>query len=254
VIKGNLTACLRCDEVDMPGMASFDARERRFPNAAALSEALAGDIASALEFGLAAGRGASLIVPGGRTPIALFSRLSSVELDWQNVWVSLTDERWVDGGSQGSNERLVREHLLRNAAASCNFVGLKNAAADPRSGAALSWSTIADLPRPFDFVLLGMGDDGHVASLFPDSPGLSVALDPAGPPGCVAMTAPVAPRARLSLNLRALLDARAVAVLIAGSRKWATYERARMRGPVVDLPVRALLQQQNLPVTVYWSP
>ncbi len=238
----------------MPGRASFEARERRFPNASALTEALAADIASALETGLGTGRGASLVVPGGRTPIALFERLSSVELDWQNVWVTLTDERWVDSGSSSSNERLVREHLLRHAAAKCNFVGLKNAAADARSGAAASWSAIAELPRPFDFVLLGMGDDGHIASLFPNSPGLDAGLDPMRPPGCIAMTAPAAPQARLSLNLRALIDARAIAVLIVGGAKWATYERARVRGPVLDMPVRGLLLQQNVPVTVYWSP
>lgn len=235
-------------------MASFEARERRFADASALTEALAADIASALETGLSAGRGASLVVPGGRTPIALFDRLSSVELDWQSVWVTLTDERWVDPASGGSNERLVREHLLRNAAARCNFVGLKNAAADPRSGAAAGWSAVAELPRPFDFVLLGMGDDGHIASLFPDSPGLGAGLDLSGPPACIAMTAPAAPHARLSLNLRALTDARAIAVLIVGGQKLATYERARARGPVVDMPVRGLLLQQNVPVTVYWSP
>ena len=103
-------------------------------------------------------------------------------------------------------------------------------------------------------MLLGMGDDGHVASLFPDSPGLAVALDPGRPPGCVAMTAPVPPRERLSLNLRALLDSRRIAIVITGAEKWATYERARLRGPAVDMPVRALLQQQNVPVAVYWSP
>ena len=68
------------------------------------------------------------------------------------------------------------------------------------------------------------------------------------------MTAPAPPRARLSLNLRALLDSRRIAVLIMGKDKWATYERARKRGAVADMPVRALLQQQNVPVSVYWAP
>jgi 6-phosphogluconolactonase len=238
----------------MPGTANFDTREHRFANAAALTEALALEITGALQDGLAAGRGASLAVPGGRTPVALFERLSGAELDWDDVWITLTDERWVDATSSSSNEKLVRDHLLREAAAEANFVGLKNASAEAHAGARLSWSSVAELPRPFDFMLLGMGDDGHVASLFPDSPGLAVALDPSQPPGCVAMTAPEPPRARLSLNLRALLDSRRIAVLIVGDAKWATYERARVRGPAVDMPVRALLQQQNVPVSVYWSP
>jgi 6-phosphogluconolactonase len=103
-------------------------------------------------------------------------------------------------------------------------------------------------------MLLGMGDDGHVASLFPDSPALALALDPAQPPGCIAMTAPVAPRERLSFNLRALLDSRRIAVLITGADKWATYQRAHAHGPALEMPVRALLRQQNVPVTVYWAP
>src|SRR6185312_8806053 len=143
-----------------------------------------------------------------------------------SVWVTLTDERWVDVHSSASNERLVREHLLRNAAAGAQFLGLKSPQTDPHSAAAGCWSALAELPRPFDFVLLGMGDDGHVASLFPDSPGLAAALDLAQPPGCVAMSAPAAPRTRMSLNLRALMDARRIAVLIVGEAKWATYERA----------------------------
>lgn len=238
----------------MTEFSGYSAQERRFPNAAALTEALCGEIVTSLQTGLAAGRGASLVVPGGHTPVALFDRLCMAQLDWQSVWVTLTDERWVDPHSSASNERLVREHLLRNEAAAAQFVGLKSSAADPHGAAAGCWSALAELPRPFDFVLLGMGDDGHIASLFPDSPGLTLALDLNQPPGCAVMTAPAAPRTRMSLNLRALLDARRIGILIVGQAKWATYERARARGPAVDMPVRALFAQQNVPVTLWWAP
>lgn len=238
----------------MADFTDYSTHERRFPNAAALTEALCGEIVASLQEGLAAGRGASLVVPGGHTPVPLFDRLSNEQLDWSSVWITLTDERWVDTHSSASNEHLVREHLLRNAAAQAQFVGLKSPHAEPQAAAAGCWSALAELPRPFDFVLLGMGDDGHVASLFPDSPGLAAALDLSQPPGCAAMTAPAAPRTRMTLNLRALLDARRIAVLIVGQAKWATYERARARGPAVDMPVRALFAQQNVPVTIWWAP
>ena len=238
----------------MPGTVRPDTQLRRFPNTEALNEALAAEITASLDHRLRAGRSASLVVAGGRSPVAVFEQLSVMALDWSRVWVTLTDERWVRTSSSDSNEHLVREHLLRNAAAKAHFVGLKTDAPDPQAGAAASWAGIAKLPRPFDYVLLGMGDDGHTASLFPDSPALGVALDAQQPPGCVGMMAAVAPFARLSLNLSALLDSRHIALLIIGSGKWVTYERACAAGPIAQMPVRALLRQQRVPVSVYWAP
>jgi 6-phosphogluconolactonase len=238
----------------MHGTTSFEAQERRFPRAQALIDTLAADMADALEEGLARGRGASLAVAGGRTPAPVFEALSQIELDWEDVWVTLTDERWVPATQDGSNERLVRQHLLRNEATQAHLVGLKNSAPDPQSGAAAAWAAVSDMPRPFDFVLLGMGDDGHMASLFPHASGLEIGLNLKQHPGCIGMIGPTEPRARLSLNLRALLDARRIAVLIIGDSKWETYQRARKSGPITDMPVRALSLQQNVPVTVYWAP
>jgi 6-phosphogluconolactonase len=238
----------------MPGTARPDTDLQRYPDAAALNAALAGDIIQALGQGLGSGGRASLVVSGGRSPTALFQRLSGAALDWRRVWIALTDERWIDATSNDSNEHLVREHLLRGEAAGANFVGMKTAAPDPAAAAAACWSAIAALPRPFDYTLLGMGDDGHTASLFPHSPGLAAAIDAQAPPGCVPMIAPVAPQARMSLNLAALLGSRRIGLLIMGGGKWATYQRAAGAGPVSEMPVRALLRQQQVPVTVYWSP
>ena len=235
-------------------MASSETRERQFPGPAALNAALAQEITQALQQSLDAGRGASLAVPGGRTPVGLFEVLSQAAIAWQRVGIALTDERWVDPAADGSNERLVRAHLLRGPAAVATLISMWNAAPDARQGASASWAGIASLPRPFDFVLLGMGDDGHFASLFPGSPGLAAALDPHRPPGCVAMRAPVAPEERLSLSLSALVDARQIGLLIVGEAKRAVLERARQDGPVLEMPVRALLRQRHAPVTVYWSP
>jgi 6-phosphogluconolactonase len=239
----------------MPGTArSENPQQRSFAGLDALNSALAQDITQALRQGLDARRSASLAVPGGRTPVGLFELLSNAPLEWRRVRVTLTDERWVDPASADSNEQLVRAHLLKGAAAAAGLTGLKNSARDPESGAAASWSGLAALPRPFDFVLLGMGDDGHFASLFPHAPELAAALDPNGAPGCVPMRAPVPPFERLSLNLSALLDARQIGLLIAGETKRVVLERARTDGSAADLPVRALLRQQRVPVTVFWSP
>jgi len=153
-----------------------------------------------------------------------------------------------------SNERLIREVLLKDKAAAARFLGLKNAAPSPDLGAVAAWETFARVPRPFDMTLLGMGDDGHTASLFPGSPNLARALNPAVAAGCVGMWAPSPPQPRLSLNLSALLDSRRIAILIAGEAKWRTYLAATGSGPAEEMPVRAVLRQRRTPVEVYWAP
>jgi 6-phosphogluconolactonase len=153
-----------------------------------------------------------------------------------------------------SNEHLVRGVLLKDRAAAARFLGLKNGAPTPDLGAVSAWETFARVPRPFDAVVLGMGDDGHTASLFPRSPNLPSALNRSAVAGCVGMWAPVAPQPRLSLNLSALLGSRRIVLLISGEEKWRTYSAARGDGPVEDMPVRAVLRQSDTPVDVMWSP
>jgi 6-phosphogluconolactonase len=228
--------------------------EHRFPDALALAHALSGEIKVDLEEAIAVRGAASLVVSGGRTPSKLFTQLRDEKLDWSKVWVTLADERWVDTSSDASNERLVRETLLTGGAAAAHFVGMKNPAPTPEQGADWATRALTRVPRPFDVVLLGMGEDGHTASLFPGSLALARALDRTAAAGCVAINALTAPHARISLNLSALLDARRVVLHIEGDSKWQVYQRARMPGAVAELPVRAVLQQKEVPVDVYWAP
>jgi 6-phosphogluconolactonase len=226
----------------------------RHPDLDTLSLELARSIAADLDSAIAARSLASLVVSGGRSPVPLFERLRTMAVDWSRVCVALADERWVDPRDPASNERLVREVLLQDAAAAARFTGLKNDHAGPELGAGAAWDTFKGVPRPFDVVVLGMGDDGHTASLFPDSPNLGRALDDSAPAGCVRMRSPTAPEERLSLNLTALLDSRRIVILITGERKWQTYIAALGPGAVERMPVRAVLRQRRVPVEVQWSP
>ena len=235
-------------------MTNSDIRLERFPSKAALAPALAADVARALERAIASRGAASLVVSGGRTPIHFFEQLRTQPIEWRRVSIALADERWVDPGDSASNEKMVREVLLKDGAADARFAGLKNAAPSPDLGAVSAWETFARIPRPFDVLLLGMGDDGHTASLFPGSPNLRIALDPAASAGCVGMWSPSAPQARLSLNLSAILDSRRIIVLIEGEAKLRTYEAATGPGPVEEMPVRAVLRQSRAPVGVVWAP
>ena len=235
-------------------MTNSDSRIERFATMADLARELAAAVARSLTRAIDARGAASLVVSGGRTPVRFFEQLRSQPVEWRGVCVALVDERWVDPGDAASNEKLVRETLLKDRAAEARFAGLKNASPSPDLGAVSAWETFARVPRPFDVLLLGMGDDGHTASLFPGSPNLRTALDPAASAGCVGMRAPAAPHPRLSLNLSAILDSRRIILMIEGESKLATYEAAAGPGDALAMPVRAVLRQDRVPVEVVWAP
>jgi 6-phosphogluconolactonase len=218
--------------------------------AAALAARVAGGLREALQL-----RGkASLVVPGGRTPSALFRALRRWEMDWAHVQVTLSDERWVPESHVDSNAALVRRELLAEHAGGATLVPLHNGAPSAAAGADASWRDLAMLARPFDVVVLGMGEDGHFASLFPGSPRLADALDVRAPAACVAMRAPVAPTDRISLNLAALKDARRLFLLVSGEGKRVLIESASQSAPEASLPVAALLALRQPEPEVYWAP
>ncbi|HEX4269439.1 MAG TPA: 6-phosphogluconolactonase [Steroidobacteraceae bacterium] len=227
---------------------------KHFTDSDALESELAGAVAARLARACASRGYASLVVSGGHSPAGLFGQLCGQQLDWSHVFIALADERWVDPREPGSNERLVRERLLRENAAPARFLGLKNPASSPLLGAAAAWDALAKVPRPFDVTVLGMGDDGHTASLIPGSPGLRGALDPDAPPACVAMWSRVSPHERISLNLSALLQSRHISILILGEHKLQTYRLAAGEGAVEEMPIRGVLRQERVPADVVWAP
>lgn len=137
---------------------------------------------------------ASLVVSGGRSPVAFFESLSRRELDWAKIQISLADERWVSPTDPASNEGLLRRHLLQNAANAARLIGLYQPADSLEQAAGFANAALDQLHQPIDVLVLGMGDDGHTASLFPGSVNLAHALREDCPERCVAMQAPVAPR------------------------------------------------------------
>lgn len=215
--------------------------------------ALARDMAGHLARAVTARRRASLVLSGGRTPRTLFPLLAAADLDWAAIDITLTDERWVAPDHADSNEGLVREYLLDGLSPSPHFTGLKTKAKDPGDGVAeveARLSSLLDgLARPFDLVLLGMGPDGHIASLFPGEPCWPHAAG-------LAVAVPETPgrQARMSLTPRALLASRLICLLLSGAEKKRTLDAARQPGPAAELPVRLVLHQDDVPVRIYISP
>ena len=225
--------------------------QHTFPNGGALARNLADDVVAALERRLARHRAAGLVVSGGRTPAAFLRELGSRELDWSNVFVTLADERRVAADDPASNLRFLREAFAGNPASAAMLVAIDATSSD----AASRWNeSIGKMPRPFAAVILGMGDDGHFASLFPGMPGLATALDLSNTTTVVEGVAPVEPRARLSLTLPTLLDTDLLVLHVTGEPKLATLQRAACGGSALEMPVRALLTQDRVSLQIYHAP
>lgn len=221
-----------------------------FATSAELAAALADKTGTQLRAGIAANGIARLVVSGGRTPLQFFAELRRADLDWGRVEVFLADERWVPAHSERSNAAFVREHLL---CADANFTELYREGVSPQDAAGTLANRIAGMDHPFDVVVLGMGSDGHTASLFPDAPEISEALSSDAPAAMVL--SPVSqPELRLSLTRGTLINTHLLVLHIEGAEKRAVYEEALGEGPEEEMPVRAILRNDIQVPQVYWCP
>ncbi|MDM7944426.1 MAG: 6-phosphogluconolactonase [Hydrogenophaga sp.] len=223
-------------------------------SAAELAWQLADSVAQSLQGAIQQRGHAVLAVSGGKSPIALFEALRVLPLEWSRVTVLLVDERCVPHHHADSNTALVRRHLLQDAAAAATFLPFFDQLPPSLDDAALTALAaaanrrLATQPWPLDLALLGMGEDGHTASLFPGAAGLRTALNSSGPVAWVRPT--TAAHARLTLTLPALLATRELALALGGASKLAVFQQARL-GADEALPVSLILNQHQTPVSVW---
>jgi 6-phosphogluconolactonase len=223
-----------------------------FENTSALDIELSAKVAKLLVADIAETGSASLVVSGGRTPMGFFHLLSQQMLDWSKVSITLADERWVDADHADSNEKLVRANLLINEAHQATFIGLKNSAADAIVGEPEAEQALAAVGK-FTVLILGMGDDGHTASLFPGADALALGLDMDSGRTCIGVTPTAAPHQRISMTLPRLLDSQQIIIHISGAGKQQVLEQAQAGADVEALPIRAILNQQQAPLAIYWA-
>ena len=235
-------------------MIAYFGEFKTFEDSALLVREMTDRIRNLLDDGIRVRGQASLVVSGGKTPVPLFESLSHSELAWDKVVVTLADERWVAPDHPDSNEHLVRMHLLKNRAAAAMFIGLKTPDSTAAAGEDACHQRICRIPRPFDVLILGMGGDGHTASLFPGSAALPRAMDISLEICCMAVSPPAAPHDRMTLTLPALIDSRHIAVHITGASKRQVYEKAIAGDSFDEMPIRAILAQKMVPVTIWWAP
>lgn len=224
----------------------------QFDNAQTCVDALVTDIRYLLEKTLIEKNEAVLAVSGGRSPILLFQKLSQQDIEWEKIHIILVDERYIEPDHADSNERLVRTHLLQNFAAQALFTGLSHQTDSLQNDVKKANKV---LPKP-DLIILGMGEDGHIASLFPHAPQLEQALTlDSASPHYAHISPPTAPYERISMTLAGLQNTGCLILEIQGEIRRDAFERASLRVST-DSAVSHLLGKNwmGARLQVYWYP
>lgn len=224
-----------------------------FQTREALDAELSDKVANALSEAIAQKGRASLAVSGGSTPKGFFKALSLKPLAWEKVTITLADERWVDYDSSDSNTRLVHENLLQNNAKAATFFHLKQ-------GDALSEETLATLNvaaqndlLPLDVLILGMGEDGHTASLFPCSDQIATGLSLDNPNVLMKVEPKTAPHQRITFSFASLIQSKNIILHISGPAKKDVLNKALAGTDDFEMPIRAFLNHPSLNTQVYWA-
>jgi 6-phosphogluconolactonase len=223
----------------------FDTREQA-------SAAAADHIARELVHRLDKQKTTALVVSGGTSPLRCFEILAGQAIGWDRVTVLASDDRWVGPDHEDSNAKLIRDKLLVGAAAEAEFLPYFAPDTTVEARVAELNEDIRYAPLPFACAMLGMGADGHFASLFPDADNLDTGLDLESTTLYLPVHTSASPHARISLSLAALSRSDEIVLLFFGDEKLAVYERARAGDS--QLPVTRLLRQKRAPVHIYWAP
>lgn len=228
--------------------------EHLYPDAATLASALAARLEDTLREAIASRGRAMLALAGGRTPLPAYRALAASTLEWQKVLVMPTDERCVPHDHAACNLREMREAFAQ--AQGLRLASLTADDGDPERSEVQARALLARHTEAFDAVVLGMGSDGHTASLFPGAAQLDDALDPtAAQDACRIDPVPLPPEApfpRVSLTAARLLHARSIHLALAGEAKRTALREAQAGHDPRRYPVAAILHAPAT-VTIHWS-
>ncbi|MEC8522621.1 MAG: 6-phosphogluconolactonase [Pseudomonadota bacterium] len=230
--------------------------DNRFTSPDALARQLADDLAGKMRESIAARGRVCIAVSGGSTPVRFLEELSKRKLDWSKVRVTLVDERWVDESDAASNAALVKRHLLQNEASQTYFFSLKNKAPGPVDGFMECENGLHELMVRLDFAVLGMGNDGHTASWFPDSDALPKCLDEGNSASCCPVIDEPTGLPRMTLTWGLLSNCRHLYLHFEGDEKNRVYAKAcveKERQNISAMPIRSVLYQSQVPLSIYRS-
>ena len=224
------------------------AQIRKFENSTLLNEEFSQEIADKLQAGINESGSATLLVSGGNTPKPMFLMLSKKDIEWNKVNIALVDDRWVELSDPASNEAMVNEALLINKASVANFVGMKTEHQNAFDAELAVSNKFESVKRPFDVVILGMGEDGHTASIFPCCAQLDEALTTNK--DIMATEPTTAPHQRMTFTKSALLNSKQLYLHLVGESKETVLLDVAAGSDEKQAPIRAFLNQSNVPMSV----
>ncbi len=223
-----------------------------FEDTSLLDSTLAQQIKEVLENAVRQRGHAYLVVSGGKTPVELFKILAQTKMPWDQITITLADERCVGADHRDRNERLVKHFLLQHEARTAKFLSLYDEHIHIAESLQKTACAVASLPT-FDVVILGMGEDGHTASLFPCSNELSQGMDN-NAEMVLLVTPQTAPHQRVSLSKKRLLDSRVIFLHLVGQKKRSVLNQALAEPNQMLMPISAFLNNQNTNVRVMYAP
>lgn len=225
-----------------------------YDDADEMAEAVAGDVGFIIESALDARGQALIALPGGKTPAPIFEKLAKAKLRWKSVTIIPTDDRLVAVSDPLSNVAMIAKAFLPLGARVLPIVS--EAAADHQAAGKAADARLQDLQWPPDLVWLGMGADGHTASIFA-GPDLDEALNAPKARRAVGVLPDPLPReapvARVTLTRPAILSARTILITLAGDDKRKVLEKAIADGPLSAVPIGRVLAEAEQPIDIHWS-
>lgn len=225
-----------------------------YDSADGMAAAVAGDAAFIVESAIDARGAAVIALPGGKTPLAIYDKLAAAKLDWKRVTILPTDDRLVPMGDPMSNITAIAKVFLPRGVRLLPITS--EAASDYKAAGRAADARLQDVHWPLDLCVLGVGADGHTASIFP-GPDFDEAVN--GPKerravGVMPAELPAeAPVARVTLTRHAIVASRAVMIAVTGQAKRGVIERAIKDGPMSPYPIGRVLADAELPIDIHWS-
>lgn len=223
----------------------------KFENSESLAHEFSKKVAAILEKTIKIKGYGTLLLSGGNTPKLFLNKLSNENIEWEKVTIGLVDERWIDTIYKDSNERLMKDNLLINSCIKANFIGLYQQNVSCEKSVSICSNLYKKYFKNCDVLILGMGIDGHTASIFPEIDNFAEAVSCDNKNFCIGTTPKNAPYNRMSLTLKSILDAKNIFLHIEGDEKLKVYNEAI--NDCNRYPISKVLCDENKQIEVYFA-